>query len=41
MNEINKVTTNFVDSVTQTTEAMKHLSAITENLKKYIGIYRI
>jgi methyl-accepting chemotaxis protein len=41
MNEINKVTTNFVDSVTQTTEAMKHLSAITENLKKYIGIYQI
>jgi methyl-accepting chemotaxis protein len=41
MNEINKVTGNFVDSVTQTTEAMKHLSEITENLKKYIGIYRI
>ncbi len=41
MNEINNVTSNFVDSVTQTTEAMKHLTEITENLKKYIGIYRI
>jgi methyl-accepting chemotaxis protein len=41
MNEINQVTTTFVSSVTQTTEAMQHLSKITSNLKDYIGIYKV
>jgi methyl-accepting chemotaxis protein len=41
MNEINQVTSTFVSSVGQTTEAMKHLSIITANLKDYIGIYKV
>jgi methyl-accepting chemotaxis protein len=41
MNEINQVTSTFVSSVSQTTEAMKHLSSITANLKDYIGVYKI
>jgi methyl-accepting chemotaxis protein len=41
MNEINQVTSTFVSSVAQTTEAMKHLSSITSNLKDYIGIYKV
>ena len=41
MNEINQVTSTFVSSVGQTTEAMKHLSLITANLKDYIGIYKV
>jgi methyl-accepting chemotaxis protein len=41
MNEINSVTGSFVDSVAQTKEAMKHLAEITENLKKYIGMYNV
>ena len=41
MTEINQVTATFVNSVTQTTDAMQHLSLITANLKDYIGIYKV
>ncbi len=41
MNEINQVTSTFVSSVSQTTEAMRHLSNITTNLKDYISIYKV
>ena len=41
MTEINQVTATFVHSVSQTTDAMQHLSLITTNLKDYIGIYKV
>jgi len=41
MNEINQVTTSFVESVKQTTEAMGNLAAITKNLKAYVDVYKL
>lgn len=41
MNEINQVTSSFVASVKQTTEAMEDLSSIAKSLKEHVDIYRI
>jgi len=41
MNEINQVTSSFVSSVKQTTEAIDNLSMITKNLKEYVDTYKI
>ncbi len=41
MNEINQVTTSFVESVKQTTEAMGNLATIAKNLKAYIDMYKL
>ncbi|MBV8801492.1 MAG: HAMP domain-containing protein [Gammaproteobacteria bacterium] len=41
MNEINQVTSSFVASVKQTTEAMEDLSSIAKNLKEHVDTYRI
>lgn len=41
MNEINQVTTTFVESTQQTNEAINHLSTITKGLKKHVDIYKI
>lgn len=41
MNEINQVTTSFVDSVRQTTEAIGHLASMVANLKSQIDVYKI
>ncbi len=41
MNEINQVTTSFVESVKQTTEAVSHLSGIAKNLKENVDVYKI
>ncbi len=40
MNEINQVTSEFVESVKQTTEAMTHLSTISHNLKEHVDVYK-
>lgn len=40
MNEINQVTSSFVDNVKQTTEAIANLATIAKNLKEHIDIYR-
>jgi len=40
MNEINQVTSSFVASVKQTTEAMDDLSSIAKNLKDQVDTYR-
>lgn len=41
MNEINQVTTAFVESVKQTTEAMSNLATISKNLKAYVDMYKL
>lgn len=41
MNEINQVTSSFVASVNQTTEAIEKLSTISKNLKEYVDVYKI
>lgn len=41
MNEINQVTTSFVESVKQTTEAIGNLAVIAKNLKAYVDMYKL
>jgi methyl-accepting chemotaxis protein len=41
MNEINQVTATFVESVNQTTEAMRNLAAISKNLQAHVDSYKI
>jgi len=41
MNEINQVTSSFVASVKQTTEAIDNLAKITKNLKEYVDVYKV
>ncbi len=41
MNEINHVTSSFVSSVKETSEAIENLSNIAKNLKKYVDVYKI
>lgn len=41
MNEINQVTTSFVESVKQTTEAISNLATIAKNLKAYVDTYKL
>lgn len=41
MNEINQVTTSFVDNVAQTNEAMINLSKVSKHLKSQIEVYKI
>src|SRR6185295_18225140 len=41
MNEINQVTSSFVASVKQTTEAMEDLASIASSLKENIDLYKI
>lgn len=41
MNEINQVTSSFVASVKQTTEALDDLALIARHLKEYVDIYKI
>jgi len=41
MNEINQVTSSFVDSVKQTTEAMGNLGDMVSRLKKNIDVYQV
>jgi len=41
MNEINQVTSAFVESVHQTKEAMSNLADIAKNLKSYVDTYKI
>lgn len=41
MNEINQVTSAFVDSTGQTTEAIDNLALIAKNIKEYIDRYKI
>jgi methyl-accepting chemotaxis protein len=40
MNEINQVTSSFVESVKQTTEAIEKMSEIAKDIKKYIDVYK-
>lgn len=40
MNEINQVTSEFVESVKQTTEAMNGLATISHNLKEHVDVYK-
>lgn len=40
MNEIHQVTSSFVESVAQTTEAINNLTSITKNLKEYVDVYK-
>ncbi len=40
MNEINQVTSEFVDSVKQTTEAITDLASISHNLKEHVDVYK-
>lgn len=41
MNEINQVTSTFVESVQQTKDAIEHLNTTASNLKHQIDIYKI
>ncbi len=41
MNEINQVTSSFVESVRQTNEAINNLAIIAKNLKEYVDIYQL
>ncbi len=41
MNEINQVTSSFVSSVKQTTEAINNLSQIAKKLKEHVETYKI
>ncbi|MBV9575895.1 MAG: hypothetical protein JO149_04670, partial [Gammaproteobacteria bacterium] len=41
MNEINQVTSTFVESVKQTTEAMANLSTVAKNLQVYVDTYKV
>lgn len=41
MNEINQVTSTFVESVKQTNEAIDNLAIIAKSLKEYVDIYRL
>lgn len=41
MKEINQVTSNFIDSVKQTTEAIESIAIIAMSLKKYVDIYQV
>lgn len=40
MSEINQVTSSFVESVTQTTEAIESLATLAKNLKKHVDFYQ-
>lgn len=40
MNEINQVTSEFVESVKQTTEALGDLASISHNLKEHVDVYK-
>ncbi len=41
MNEINQVTSTFVESVKQTNEAITNLAVTAKNLKEYVDIYQL
>jgi len=41
MNEINQVTTAFVENVRQTTEAIDNIAGIADSLKEHVDIYKI
>jgi len=41
MNEINQVTSSFVESAKQTTEAINNLSAIAKSLKERVDTYKV
>ncbi|MDX1900865.1 MAG: methyl-accepting chemotaxis protein [Gammaproteobacteria bacterium] len=41
MNEINQVTTAFVENVKQTTEAINNIANIANSLKEYVDTYKI
>lgn len=41
MNEINQVTSSFVESVKQTNEAIDNLAIIAKSLKEYVDVYQL
>jgi len=41
MNEINQVTSSFVTSVKQTTDAMENLTRVAKSLKEHVDVYQI
>ena len=41
MNEINQVTSSFVDTVKQTTDSITKLGEIATNIKNYVEVYKI
>lgn len=41
MNEINQVTSSFVDTVVQTTESIGQLASIATSMKGYVDVYKI